>query len=283
MSELLPYFCPELGSAHLRPPCQANLDKIAEAQEKSKGPYLGWLEKCRECQGEKLQKREAPVEELTESGMKKMAKLAAKGERRMEILQALDRVIKREGRPQVDKKLVAEELGVGADRLTYHLKLLENEGFVGVIPGNPNTPALVGFAEPKNGLSPEDPPPPAEAAREEPPSSELAPPPEKALPVEGAPLCETCGKEPAIIDKLQRNMRICRKCLALRSKKNLALGSAHGWQPFHIPLNSPKYAEIKKWLEDGAEELEQELWQQVMFQLKMAYRRGQGCGEETGA
>lgn len=86
------------------------------------------------------------------------------------------------------------------------------------------------------------------------------------------PLCKVCGKEPAKIDSLGRNMGACRKCLAIRNRDQLALGSKSGYAPFYIPLNDPRFAEIKQWLEGEAEEAVRELPQEVMYRLKLAHR-----------
>lgn len=85
-------------------------------------------------------------------------------------------------------------------------------------------------------------------------------------------ICKTCGEEPEKIDSLNRPMGVCGKCLALRGKKNLELGTKASWPAFYIPINDPKYIEIKEWLEKEAKEFEQDLSRAVMYQLKLAHR-----------
>jgi hypothetical protein len=208
-------------------------------------------------------------EATSEKDLGKLATLAAAGEKRQAILHALGRVIKRWQNPHVTRKALAEELGTTSGALAYHLKAMETEGYVVIIPGDggPTAPVLVGFPEPKNNG-------PVTVLVEETLEPQIAEIPEVAAPKEyiqpGPRPCKDCGQEPEKIDSLGRPMGFCSKCLSRRGKKNLELGSKHGWQPFNIPLNDPKYAEIKKWVEDTAEEFEQDLPRAVMFRLKLA-------------
>lgn len=105
---------------------------------------------------------------------------------------------------------------------------------------------------------------PEEEAKATPP-----PPPEDPPAV---PMCKTCGEAPAKIDSLGRNMGSCRKCLADRNRPQLEKGSKSVFAPFYLPLNDPRFAKIKQWLEAEAEEFVRDLPQEVMYRLKLAYR-----------
>jgi hypothetical protein len=82
--------------------------------------------------------------------------------------------------------------------------------------------------------------------------------------------------EPEKIDKLNRGMSECSKCLGNRGKKNLELGSRSSWVPFYIPLNDPRFGEIKKWLVKEAEDAVRELPQEVIYRLKLAFKAATG-------
>jgi hypothetical protein len=219
------------------------LAKIEELQ--AKGPvYLGPLEKCQECQGRKLE-----VINLEESSMSKELKVE-KGFCPHHPEE--DTVILGPGRRPVGGK----------------------------IPGKCKScvQGLPPAQKPETGGEDEFPArdsvcPPTEVPVEPPPETSPSPsPPDNG----NVPKCKTCQEEPSIIDSLGRDMGICRKCLARRAKKNLDLGHKTSFAPFYIPLNDPRFDEIKKWLEAGAVELEQDLPAAVMYRLKLAWR------EETG-
>jgi len=88
--------------------------------------------------------------------------------------------------------------------------------------------------------------------------------------------CPTHPEIPQRIDKLGRFMGMCTECLAVRGKKrglkNVESGNAA--PPMVIPLNLPKYAELKAWLVAQADENERTLTQQIVFILKTAWRQG---------
>lgn len=118
------------------------------------------------------------------------------------------------------------------------------------------------------------------------PEAEEAPPPEKGIiqsPEKSSEmlLCKKCQQEPAIIDRMGRNMGFCRSCLAAQTKNNLAKGPAAAYTPCNIPLNAPRYAPIKEWLLTEAEEANRNLDQEIMYRLKLAMRQAQG-GAEAG-
>lgn len=75
-------------------------------------------------------------------------------------------------------------------------------------------------------------------------------------------------------------MRLCPECISERGRKsaerNRELGVTNA--PFSIPLNTGKWAELKEWLAEQAEEYNRTLTEEVMYRLKIAMRehkRGQ--------
>jgi hypothetical protein len=100
-------------------------------------------------------------------------------------------------------------------------------------------------------------------------------PPAAALEAVEVRYCKTHPKVPQRKDKLGRWMGMCDECLAARGKKRGEENFANGVSapPITIPLNLPKYAPLKAWLEDQAEDGERKLWQQIIFVLKQAWRQ----------
>ena len=60
-SNLLPYHCPEFKLDALLPPCKAKLAQIKTLRSKFPDAWLGPLEHCLGCKGEKLVVRELPA------------------------------------------------------------------------------------------------------------------------------------------------------------------------------------------------------------------------------
>jgi hypothetical protein len=228
----LPYRCPEFRSEHLQSPCAAKLAKIKELQEKGQ-EYLGTLEKCRECRGDKLDVREK------------------------------------------EEEAVAKELKVEPGFCPEHPEedtVLVGPGrrpVAGKIPGKCKS-----CAEGKRATTTPKPEAPKGGAEATPPD-----PPEDAPAVS---LCNKCGVAPAKIDRLGRNMGVCAKCMAIRNKDQLALGHKSGYAPFNIPLNNPRFAAIKEWLEKEAEEAVRDLPQEIIYRLKLAHKAAMANAPREG-
>lgn len=88
------------------------------------------------------------------------------------------------------------------------------------------------------------------------------------------PTCNNHPGSPAKIDSLGRSMGLCSVCLSARGRKagieNARLGKTS--PPIAIPLNQPRFADLKAWLEAQAEENERSLLQEIMFRLKISMR-----------
>lgn len=69
-------------------------------------------------------------------------------------------------------------------------------------------------------------------------------------------------------------MRLCDECLSKRGMESGTENARSGKTspPVSIPLNQPKYADLKEWLLAQAEENERSLLQEIMFRLKLAMR-----------
>lgn len=268
MGSELPYYCPELRGEYLNNPCPANLSKARELQ-KGKKYFLGFLERCLECQGTKLQVRKTMPEEEKEVP-KEVQKWAVNGDLRIRITGALDKLLKKSGQKEVPRLDLARELGVSSPTLRNYLKPMEEAGYIVLNQGPAHSsPVMVGFSDvgkkmssPDQGVGGPDEPP------EQPEPPKISPNSEKEIKP-----CKKCGVNPEVVNSLGRHTGECHECLSLRTRENLAKGPTASNNRFWIPLNDPKYQEVKEWLEQVAVEMEQDLPRAVMYHLKLAHRR----------
>ncbi len=98
--------------------------------------------------------------------------------------------------------------------------------------------------------------------------------PEKLPDIPHNHACKNHPDRPAKIDSLGRSMALCQECLSIPGYKSGVENHKRGLTtpPVSIPLNQAKYAELKAWLEEQAEENERSLLQEIMFRLKLAMR-----------
>lgn len=102
----------------------------------------------------------------------------------------------------------------------------------------------------------------------------IAPPPDDMK----TRYCPTHPEAPQRIDKLGRWMGMCGECLSKRGKECGEQNYKRGVTapPMAIPLNLPKYAELKAWLVEQADENERNLMQEIMFTLKKVWLESTG-------
>ena len=277
--------CEKLGLKCLQSPCEKNLLKIKEHRLKFTHAVLPIpLEHCEKCGGRDLVSLNPggePVAKkknlMTPAVARDLAKKASKPYRQdwdpnPEVTTApryLKDVVKKEpemqrlspekiaeGREAVKK--LSESYKIAAD---FHFKPKKQEEPV------PTVKITEREAVKMEGILPEA-PDTDEAPRYWPPAATL-----EALEVR---YCKAHPKVPQRKDRLGRWMGMCTECLSARGKKcglkNVESGNTA--PPMVIPLNLPKYAELKAWLVAQADENERTLTQQIVFILKTAWRQG---------
>jgi len=240
----LPFHCPTFRTDHLTEPCQKNLARVKELRNAQK--HIGPLERCVECKGKMLiTKPRTVIEGLPE--------------------------------PEnwVKERFLSESTPVSEEAWEK----------LGEIPApNPEVTTDVGEKEPeKHQLSPEKVAKTrkavqrmAERYKKPPKSEEILPElPEKQIETQAE--TRYCPKHPKArqrIDALGRWMGMCDECLSARGREAGIQNAKKGVTapPMAIPLNLPKYAELKAWLEAQADEHERTLTQQIVFILKTAWR-----------
>ena len=295
MSEL-PFYCQIFGSWSLLEPCQKNLLRVKVLKEAKK--HIGPLEKCVECKGKMLITKTV-IEDLpaptpgaiiryepgdsNDPRKHRMPEQASPPEKASkpyrqdwdpnpEVTTApryLKDVVKKEpemqrlspekiaeGREAVKK--LSESYKIAAD---FHFKPKKQEEPVPTVKITEREAVKMG------GILPEA-PDTDEAPRYWPPAATL-----EALEVR---YCKAHPKVPQRKDRLGRFMGMCTECLAVRGKKRglKNVESGNTAPPMVIPLNLPKYAELKAWLVAQADENERTLTQQIVFILKTAWRQG---------
>ena len=295
MSEL-PFYCQIFGSWSLLEPCQKNLLRVKALKEAKK--HIGPLEKCVECKGKmlitktviedlpaptpgaiiryepgdsndprkhRMPEQASPPEkaskpyrqdwdpnpEVTTAPL--YFKDVAKKEPEMQRLSP-EKIA--EGREAVKKLSESYKIAAG-----FHFKPKKQEEPVPTVKITEREAVKMG------GILPEA-PDTDEAPRYWPPAATL-----EALEVR---YCKAHPKVPQRKDRLGRFMGMCTECLAARGKKRglKNVESGNTAPPMVIPLNLPKYAELKAWLVAQADENERTLTQQIVFILKTAWRQG---------
>jgi hypothetical protein len=78
--------------------------------------------------------------------------------------------------------------------------------------------------------------------------------------------CKIHPEVPQRLDSLGRYMGLCQKCLVERGRK--------AGENISIPLNLPRYKELKDWLIVQADLNERTLQKEIMMILKTAWRQG---------
>lgn len=263
MTSFLPYHCPTFRTDHLVEPCAKNLSRGQALKEAHK--HVGPLEKCLECRGKMLITKPRTV---------------------IEGLPAPESWVEKEfvaGPPEEAFKPYQQDWDPNPEVTTAPLFLKD----VGKM--SHAADAIANLVPPKTYLLPEkireEMQRMAERYRKEPKREKIVPelPKTKVMPVNfglEVPVepryCPTHLEVLQRVDKLGRWMGMCDECLAARGKKcglkNFEKGVSAA--PMSIPLNLPKYAPVKEWLQGQAEENERTLMGQIMFILKTAWRQG---------
>lgn len=297
----LPYHCPITGTDHLLEPCKKNLARAKALKEAHK--HVGPMERCEECGGKLLETKPRTVIEglpAPESWPEKEFVVGPpqdpfKPYRQdwppNQKLTTAPLFLKDVGKKEVEmRKLSLEQIAKGREavkRLTESHKLgkkpPKSEETV------PELPKKTGFMDEVPRLSAgkeilyQDICRRAKSQQKEPvPAVELTEVIEEIMHPfypELNPGLRYCPTHPEVLqrkDKLGRWMGMCDECLSARGKKCGKQNFERGVTapPMSIPLNLPKYAELKAWLEAEALEHEQTLTGAIMYVLKMAWRQG---------
>jgi hypothetical protein len=169
-------------------------------------------------------------------------------------------------------------LGIKPYKVDLHIKELRGRGKVGIVPESfPHAFFIKGSTLSSKGAD-AVPTLPEESAKYDKNYDKVIQSDEKT----GLVICEKeapnipeiflpCKNHPEVsvkFDHLGRSMGFCEECVAERGRKNGEIRI----QTVPIPLNQPKYADLKKWLEDQGEENERSLQQEIMYRLKRSMR-----------
>lgn len=290
MTEPLPYHCPTLNGNYLRPPCVGQIDTAKERLAKFPGAMLGFLGKCLECEGKMLVKRGGMAVEYTGDIRPKVTReitTIRKNRIVQEEDQSMGTAIKFKSQEEAERVLGPGKLPPPepmAPRCPKH----PNELQIQCAPDSKRSGQYLGAcklcmagrkvgrkAVANNNVTKAVArdlgiavPPPSLVCQKSPvqPEINVQPPPQSP--------CKNHPLRLARFDSLGRNMRFCSECL---SKRGLDSGTENARSgktspPVSIPLNQPKYAELKKWLKDQAEENERTLLQEILYRLKMSMR-----------
>lgn len=248
----LRYRCPRLKAEFVLSPCEKNRRWVHALLGAFKNPHLGPLEHCRVCQGQDLEeilegKIMAMEEDLRTTGETPAPPEASPGKY-----------------PEFPPPAAVKGLIKGQfcknhpDREAHKNKHGQYMGFCRECLAEraaKNRRGNLSWRELGETSGPEQEPPP------------------------GAP-CKNHPDRPAVVDKLGRTMGYCRECIRERGQRNGRLSQQTGATapPVSIPLNQEKYAGLREWLANMAEENERTLQAEVMYRLKLAMREGRGVG-----
>ena len=281
-SPSLPYHCPVLRTDFLQRPCEKNLKR---AEFLKKNCYLtGSLEQCQECRGARLE-----VKDL-EASKELKAFCPVHPEQRLEVVKnqrkgAMVAIMTRCALCEAGAKAPAAL----AVRYCKHHPDTPDHKNTGLCINCLRERAAANSHNRKGrktstGETPVPPGKPMQAEKDEgggrggPPHLER--PPDEAA----GPACKKHPEKAAVIDRLDRNMGLCMECLQERGRvagTKVAQTGSSG-PPIAIPLRQPKYAELKAWLEEQAEEYERTLTEEIMYRLKLACRMAGTESRPTG-
>ena len=267
MDTFLPYHCPVFRTDHLLEPCTKNLARVEALKEAKQ--HVGPLERCLECKGTLLQ--------YLREGFKIIpVPIFIKGvDRKEPEMRQLSLEKIAEGRAAAQRLVESYKLGKKLPKIDDISGMDPN--FTGKLSTEelqlPKFPITEADKYPKQ----EEPVPIAKISEKEAVKLGIVPPEPFATDRSVLRYCKTHPEMPQKQDKLGRWMGMCAECLSIRGRECGIQNAARGISapPMAIPLNLPKYAELKGWLKDQAEEHEQTLQGAIMYILKMAWRQGQ--------
>lgn len=294
------YRCERFKTNYIKYPCAHNMDRIADLIEKNNEnwgnsgstTYLGPLEHCAMCRGNELI-------ELDDSPLPPSDTIEAAQENIPDDLVNILTIIKNQekrGKP-VSRLELSLVLDIKHYKIDLYIKELLTRGKIEKVSKSfPNTfvikkgvgrqivaqaPLHPKIAAQKDGHQGGDRPtlpenPPGEnqshpimtisaTTNEE---KKINTPPECEKQAQNIPeLFLSCNNHPGVpakIDQLGRSMGLCNECVAERGRQ---VGKTR-IQTTPIPLNHPKYAPLKIWLEEDADINERSLSQEIMYCLK---------------
>lgn len=287
MTKNLPYHCPTFRTDHLLEPCTKNLARVKYLKLAKK--HIGPLEKCVECKVKMLVTVPLPNKSLEEGRLSteeeamvihpaipeppKYVSPERKGwESHPEVTTAplflRDLGVRElEMRPLSPEAIVQGRAAVKrlGEKAVWGRELSKKEEILPELP-------IVVIGE---RLRPVE---AAEMVQVKPEVLEQRVLEGKVPPIIlfGARYCPTHPESLQRVDSLGRYMGMCQECLVARGRKAGIENSERGITapPVSIPLNLPRYSEIKKWLEDQADQNERTLQKEIMMVLKTAWRQG---------
>lgn len=287
----LPFHCPTFRTDHLLDPCKTNLARVKAMKVAKK--HIGPLEKCVECKGkmlitvprvviEGLPAPESWVEKrFVEPEPPKYVSPERKGWEPTPEVTTAPLFLKDVPVPAENRLLSPEKIAAGrkaghnlGKKYKTRKVLLEEEPHLSLEKEEIYSRIMAQQEEiaPELPKKQEEIVPAVKLTEKEAVKLGIVPPPE----AQEARYCKTHPEAPQKQDKLGRWMGMCAECVSIRGQKCGEQNFERGVTapPMSIPLNLPKYAELKAWLEDQAEEGERKLIQQIMFVLKMAWKQG---------
>jgi hypothetical protein len=252
----LPYRCLPFRTDHLLEPCRKNLERVKALKAAKK--RIGPLERCVECKGKMLEKREEPGYVSPER----------KGWDPVPEVTTEPLFLNEVGKKPSKKEEIAPELPKSADI----------SGMAPDFTGGLSTEEYV--REIRGSV---EPPKEEETVQEVAKEVDIGPGKQEAI-ARGIRPPETvepryCPAHPEVLqrqDSLGRYMGVCQECLVARGRKTGIENTRRGVSapPMSIPLNLPKYAGLKEWLIVQAYLNDRTLQKEIMMVLKTAWRQG---------
>ena len=266
----LPYHCPTLKGDFLHSPCGRQVAAAQERRQKFPQAVMPYgLEQCLRCQGKDLVSREVRKDMKSVAEFKSVAeaeRVLGPGKVSAAAAATAPPCPRHPDEPQIACKKTSKRAGqyMGACLICMA------DRRAGKPLKDKMTPAVRRDFR-KNGARDQGAGEGLRTAGETP--APLMPAPTGPVPPE--PRCSEHPERPAVIDIMGRNMGKCKECLSARGREGGLKSQERKAtaQPFFISLNQGKYAELKVWLEETAEDNERTLPQQIMFLLRQARRQ----------
>jgi hypothetical protein len=294
----LPYYCPTFRTEHLLEPCTKNLARVKALKLAKK--HVGPLERCLDCKGKVLETKARTVieglpapenwveERFVNPEPKEYVSPERKGWEPVPEVTTAPLFLRDLGVKEPEKREVAPEFTISSPINPLNPPFfsesapVSEEAWEKLPPNLTPTEEGVDYLLPKVTITTqkqEKPVPAVKITEKEAAKLGIAPPPEvevRYIAPLGARYCPTHPEVPQRKDKLNRWMGMCAECVSARGKKCGEQNFERGVTapPMSIPLNLPKYADIKTWLAAQAEENERSLTQQIIYILKTAWRQG---------
>lgn len=284
--ELL-YYCERLNARFSRREgCETNVQRARALQ--TAGLWLGPLEHCLECQGRELQMPAGEIAiQVPDKSHCPNHPDRLKHKRAAVCLECLRERAKNTAAIKRAKRATREEAARQKEKIPPGAPVIKGgDGQAHVEDKDLHGKVHLSVAEAEKMLGPEK----VAAVFQEPEMKPLSP--EQIREGRAAvarlgqrfsgtqPTCKEHPDQPSVIDRLGRDTRYCRECHQARGRASGMLAQKKGLTgpPVAIPLNQEKYAGLKKWLQEQAEDNERSLNQEIMFRLKQARAMAEKAG-----